>query len=616
MRTLFFCVTIFLVFCSSVHAENWTKNDGGKISRKEWVENWNDIMIGGRVVSSAGVDRAAQNNCVGSDKAMLFDLSILRRLVGTSFDVNRIYVDGLGGGERSLKYWLKNWEDHGRGYKLSTLEGVSWESEIGICIGLEVQIKVGLTPGSFKDVFLWYDGVSQTTQHHSPQNGETDSSQYSGPFVDTSKVSGALSVSRNGLKTSDIGGPGFETIPTDSATPGLPNFIGNKIELSNYNPKKTDSIKVRAQFKNIGAEDIPSDKKIESRFYLSNGYKEDSHSEWIRIGKEETKGSSLDPGETHWEEEDLRAWDHGIIPGNVYNLVAYIDRIEDKDNGDGKYPEEHKSDNCTTEAVFTVQADTPTPPSTEKFVWSSAGAVANRTCTQITEPADPHTWTDNFFCADSNYEIAWSSNGPIANMRCTQIVESADPNSWNDNYLCIPNTSNIYFSWSSAGPIDSHVCVQWLEAADPHTWKDNFLCYQIREVILPPPPPTYNISVNDISLNIVDRDKLWEDGFIDLGITVVNLGNNLPSNVSVGYYLDDTLIATHTISASDLNNNAYRSDALTDIPSPLISGEHTAKICVDSSNSISETDELDNCQSIKVQVEKHANPAVIRQLFN
>jgi hypothetical protein len=36
-------------------------------------------------------------------------------------------------------------------------------------------------------------------------------------------------------------------------------------------------------------------------FYLSKGYKEDSHSEWIRIGKEQTKGSNLDPGETYLE---------------------------------------------------------------------------------------------------------------------------------------------------------------------------------------------------------------------------------------------------------------------------------------------------------------------------
>jgi len=420
------------------------------------------------------------------------------------------------------------------------------------------------------------------------------------------------------IKTIKVGasGPGYETIPTDSATPGLPNFIGKRVELSNYNPKKTDRIQIYGYSKNIGSDDIGSDDKIESRYYLSKGYKEDSHSEWIRIGSDFTKGSNLDPGESHREDKAFRLWEYDIIqPGGVYNVVYCIDRIKDKDNGDGKYPEEHKSDNCTTEAVFTVQAEIPPPPSTDKFVWSSAGPVANRVCTQITEPADPHTWTDNYFCGDTNYQLAWSSNGPIANMRCTQIIESADPHSWNDNYLCIPNTSNIYFSWSSAGPIDSQTCVQWFEPADPYTWGDNFLCYRIQEVTPSPPPPTYNLAVNNISLNIVDRNKLWPDGFFDLGITVVNLGNNLTSNVSVGYYLEDTLIATHTINASDLNNNAYRSDALPDIPAPLTSGDHTAKICVDPDNVIQETNETDNCHSIKVKVEEQVSSAAKLLLF-
>lgn len=420
------------------------------------------------------------------------------------------------------------------------------------------------------------------------------------------------------IKTIKVGasGPGYETIPTDSATPGLPNFIGKKIELSNYNPKKTDAIKVWGYFKNTGADDIDPDDEIESRFYLSKGYKEDSHSDWIRIGKEETKGSNLEVGETQREEEDLRLWDYNIIqPGGVYNLVACIDRIEDNDNGDGEYDEEHKSDNCTTEAVFTVQTETPPPPSTDKFVWSSAGAVANRVCTQITEPADPHTWGDNFFCADSNYGIAWSSNGPIANMRCTQIIESADPHSWNDNYMCIPNTSSIYFSWSSAGPINSQACIQWLEASDPDTWKDNFLCYRIQEAIPPPPPPTYNRSIDIVSLHVIDRDNLWNDGIFNLGVTVFSQGNPIPNDTSVGYYMDEVLISMHTIDTGDLNDNSYRSDVLIDIPSPFTSGDHTAKICVDPNDEIQEIDETDNCHSIKVKVEEHVSPAALLLLF-
>ncbi|MDX9913408.1 MAG: CARDB domain-containing protein, partial [Candidatus Moranbacteria bacterium] len=374
-------------------------------------------------------------------------------------------------------------------------------------------------------------------------------------------------------------------------------------------------IQIYADSKNTGANGIDSDDEIEGRYFLSEGYKKDSSSDWIKIGSDITHGSSLEPGESHREDKAFRLWEYNIIqPGGVYNVVYCIDRIRNEDNDGGAYEEEHESDNCTTEAVFTVQSETPPPPSTDKFVWSSAGAVANRTCTQITEPADPHTWGDNFFCADSNYGVAWSSNGPIANMRCTQVIESADPHSWNDNYLCIPNTSNIYFSWSSAGPIDSQACTQWLEAADPDTWKDNFLCYQ---EVIPRSLPFLNMSVINISIEenlyVV---KIFPEGSFDLGMTIVNEGNDLSNNVSVGYYLDDALIATHVIAASDLNNNAYRSDALSDIPVPLVPGDHEAKICIDPNNVIQETDETDNCHSVKVEVEKHVNPAVIMQLFN
>lgn len=610
MKTIVLAFFVLILSFGESFAVNWIHQ--GKVTEKEMPET-GKIFVFGNLVSPPPNENNCQSNETRSDMALAFKISVIASLVGNSFDVNKLYFDGKSTGEWALNIWQEIWKLKEGSSDIPPLISYNWQGMdyVNFCVGDGAR-KLA-TDKSFKNIVLWYDGDIQTTCHTSPIY--VPSGICPVDKADISTVPGSSAVSNTGQKVSDVTGFGSETTPTDSATPGLPNFIGKKIELSDYNPKKTDSIKVRAQFKNTGADDISSDDKIESRFYLSKGYKEDSHSEWIRIGKEETKGSNLDPGETHWEEEDLRVWEHGIIPGNTYNLVACIDRTEDSDNGDGEYPEEHKSDNCTSEAVFTVQSETPPPPSTDKFVWSSAGAISNRVCTQITEPADPHTWTDNYFCGDANYQLAWSSNGPIANMRCTQIIESADPNSWDNNYLCIPNTSNIYFSWSSAGPIDSQVCTQWIEGADPYTWKDNYLCYQIRETTPPTPPPTYNLSVNNITLNINSRDKLWADGSFDLSITVVNLENNLPSNPVLAYYLDDVLLTTHTISTSDLTNGAYRSDAFSDIPSPLLDGDYTAKICVDYNNVISETNETDNCQSIKVEVQKPINPAVIMQLF-
>ncbi len=111
--------------------------------------------------------------------------------------------------------------------------------------------------------------------------------------------------------------------------------------------------------------------------------------------------------------------------------------------------------------------------------WSSSGPISGKWCVWINEEMDPHTWTDNYLCSDSNQGIQWSNAGPIWGMRCTQIYEPAEPegHTWGDNYLCVPTSSSLQFSWSIDGPILGKQCVQWHEFADPHTWSDNFLCY-------------------------------------------------------------------------------------------------------------------------------------------
>lgn len=121
--------------------------------------------------------------------------------------------------------------------------------------------------------------------------------------------------------------------------------------------------------------------------------------------------------------------------------------------------------------------DFPPPPvnnfSIRDLWWSSAGANGPY-CTQFAEPADPHTWSDNFLCSQRDYGFRWSSAGPIRGMHCVQIQESADPHTWNDNFLCSPRDYGLV--WSSAGPVDGMSCLQIHESADPHTWDDNYLC--------------------------------------------------------------------------------------------------------------------------------------------
>ncbi|MCU0664630.1 MAG: hypothetical protein MUC50_20190, partial [Myxococcota bacterium] len=52
------------------------------------------------------------------------------------------------------------------------------------------------------------------------------------------------------------------------------------------------------------------------------------------------------------------------------------------------------------------------------FRWSHRKPIHGMHCVQINEPADPHTWDDNFLCAKKDFHLKWSHSGPIAGMHC------------------------------------------------------------------------------------------------------------------------------------------------------------------------------------------------------
>ncbi|KZN67279.1 RICIN domain-containing protein [Pseudoalteromonas luteoviolacea] len=141
-------------------------------------------------------------------------------------------------------------------------------------------------------------------------------------------------------------------------------------------------------------------------------------------------------------------------------------------NGNCNNPNEDLSISSITGVT---QTDQHTSVGGVSFVFKSFGIVPGMYCVQTLEPADPHTWHDNYFCSSQDIGMKWSYAGPINGMRCTQIKESADPHTWEDNYLCLPQDSDFLFSWNSAGKANMQKSVRWLESADPHTWDDNYL---------------------------------------------------------------------------------------------------------------------------------------------
>ena len=133
------------------------------------------------------------------------------------------------------------------------------------------------------------------------------------------------------------------------------------------------------------------------------------------------------------------------------------------------------SESDSDERAKIIVTDT-TPLTDGTFVWSPNGPVSGMTCTQWKEPADPHSWGDNFLCTTRSEDIRWSADGPIAGMRCIQIYESQDPHFLN-NYLCVPDESELNFVWSESGNMSDMYCVRTDEPKDKHSWDDNYLCW-------------------------------------------------------------------------------------------------------------------------------------------
>ncbi|MFO0626037.1 MAG: M23 family metallopeptidase [Polyangiales bacterium] len=151
-------------------------------------------------------------------------------------------------------------------------------------------------------------------------------------------------------------------------------------------------------------------------------------------------------------------------------------------NGGNRWVDQRPYPNIPGEGCEGPPPPPPPPPCLFRegpFGFHCAGPIAGMTCTSVNEPADPHAWSDNYFCSDLDRGLRWSYSGPIAGMSCTPVNEGSEPtaHTWGDNYLCAPGWLPYRFQFSSAGPVAGMSCVQWSEPSDPHTWNDNFLCW-------------------------------------------------------------------------------------------------------------------------------------------
>ncbi len=203
--------------------------------------------------------------------------------------------------------------------------------------------------------------------------------------------------------------------------------------------------------------------EVEASFYLSEDDTFDSGD--VFLGSEDKDLSDEAEKKRSVYVDDVDMADFINEPGEyyVYVAVAY---------GTGTNRSTSRDKKERVKIIVTNE----TPLSDGTFIWSPNGAVPGMTCTQWKEPADPHSWGDNFLCTTRSEDIRWSADGPIAGMRCTQIYESRDPH-FNNNYLCVPNESELNFVWSESGNMSDMYCVRTDEPKDKHSWDDNYLCW-------------------------------------------------------------------------------------------------------------------------------------------
>jgi hypothetical protein len=105
-KWLLFLSALGMLHSITAYTANWVRD--GKVTEKEWSDNSSKpIVFGFLTFPPPNNNECSWEN--DGDLALNFDISNLARLAGDSFDVNKLYIDGVGIGEVSLTSWLLTW---------------------------------------------------------------------------------------------------------------------------------------------------------------------------------------------------------------------------------------------------------------------------------------------------------------------------------------------------------------------------------------------------------------------------------------------------------------------------------------------------------------------------
>lgn len=444
----------------TIYAANWIRSGNGYITEKELSDEKPKVL---GVLEAAPNTHGCSSNEFPADKALTFDISALAKIAGSYFDVNKIYVDGIGTGEAALDVWLTDWQLRaGYGRELPPLlDGNDWvnQNKISICVGGLVYNS--LTNKALQSIVLWYDGPVGATQDKG---------------VDMSDADESVTASGNGLTGSDFGGPGTGTSATGSANPGKPDFVVSSLKLKNsggserYEFDPGQNIQMEAVIKNTGDADSPRD--IDVRFYLSDGYKKDSSGDRVRVGTENIRDYNLEKGESKTE---TATFDAPNKPGKVFNIIACAD-------GGNDVAEKYESNNCSTEAVFRINGPF-------NFIIQSLVLGGGKTSLGIGEPfridvIAKNTGDDAPTDTKVGYYISGGSIGTTPVLIGTDNIKEANFKAG----ALKPETLDLTVAPKTPGMYTFTACADFGNKVKEENENDNCLSVNV-QVLAPPPNP-------------------------------------------------------------------------------------------------------------------------------
>ncbi len=427
-------------------------------------------------------------------------------------------------------------------------------------------------------------------------------------------------------------GAGGSTLPTEPPVRGLPDFITDKVTMGskdgkheNYTWKINETAYVHAYIDNIGDADWEGTaKKIEVPFYLSKGTKEDSHSEWIRIDDEDIKKEHLKVKDKPKHESikfDLAEWanEGKVLPGKTYNFVVCADRPKDEDNKDGDVKEKHKSNNCSTEAVFYVEFGPP------RNVDLTAGLLAltnGKTSLRAGENYGLQVEVSNIGTEPpwNGFNTSYEIKGPGTGDQWQIITD--DGSDADQLYAGAVQIEHITDGFGAKAPMVGgdymfRACADWQQVV-PETDESNN-CTELEVYIAPPPMPDLTAH----SLHLTNgRTELYGGELYGLEVGIQNIGEVTPNSGFRSKYeikgpgTGDVwvFVADDGSDADQLAPGATEWELITDehgARAPMVSGNYLFRVCADYNQIVQETDENNNCIELAIYIAPPPMPDLI-----